>query len=236
MPPTKHHLTKEDYEKIAKIFKRVEEFMGDNFLSGDSRLSLLMDIEHTHAWANLDFDAMLTGRIGDLLHDLCGIHRSFQREQETLGDGFMPRLTIANQGARAGDGGGGGGVIDASVGEMPKSVSVDEVPEGLYYVDGYYAHGNSKVMGYSARDETVNHVNEYLENREAYGGPEEGGWCYSTGTFIKCHGMYETRTPAKSALSALNRYLSREAPGAVRARLRTLPRLADNRGRDQAWR
>ena len=33
------------------------------------------------------------------------------------------------------------------------------------------------------------HLNEYLTNR-AFGGPEEGGWWYDTGTFVACHGTY----------------------------------------------
>ena len=46
------------------------------------------------------------------------------------------------------------------------------------------------------------HVNEYSLNR-AYDGPEEGGWLYDTGRFIRCHGTRSTREAAVKARKAV---------------------------------
>ena len=45
--------------------------------------------------------------------------------------------------------------------------------------------------------ETVYYVNEYEVDR-AYGGPEEGGWWYDTGRFIRCRGIYTESYLAKT--------------------------------------
>ena len=37
----------------------------------------------------------------------------------------------------------------------------------------------------------MKYVNMYRTSR-CYGGPEEGGWVYTQGEFIKCYGMYAT--------------------------------------------
>lgn len=62
-------------------------------------------------------------------------------------------------------------------------------------------------------------LNEYGTNR-AYGGPEEGGWWYDTGSFVKCHGTFDTVEEARLALSALQPYLTTlreglDVPGTV---------------------
>ena len=46
------------------------------------------------------------------------------------------------------------------------------------------------------------HLNEYLTNR-VYGGPEEGGWWYDTGTVVACHGTYPTVDDAAAARDAM---------------------------------
>ena len=46
------------------------------------------------------------------------------------------------------------------------------------------------------------HLNEYLTNR-AFGGPEEGGWWYDTGTFVACHGTFPTVADAGAARDAM---------------------------------
>ena len=46
------------------------------------------------------------------------------------------------------------------------------------------------------------HLNEYRTNR-AYGGPEEGGWWYDTGSFVACLGTHPTLDAATAALDAL---------------------------------
>ena len=51
------------------------------------------------------------------------------------------------------------------------------------------------------------HVNEYEVNR-AYGGPEESGWYYDTGRFIRCVGIVPEREQAMSLVASLTaRYL-----------------------------
>ena len=56
------------------------------------------------------------------------------------------------------------------------------------------------------------HLNEYLTNR-AFGGPEEGGWWYDTGTFVACHGVYPTREEARAALDAMQTRLAERRRG-----------------------
>ena len=46
------------------------------------------------------------------------------------------------------------------------------------------------------------HLNEYLSDR-AFGGPEEGGWWYDTGTFVACHGTHPTVDAATAARDAM---------------------------------
>ena len=56
------------------------------------------------------------------------------------------------------------------------------------------------------------HLNEYLADR-AFGGPEEGGWWYGTGTFVACHGVYPTRGEAKAAADAMQARLAERRRG-----------------------
>ena len=52
------------------------------------------------------------------------------------------------------------------------------------------------MTGFEIEDgQTVWYVNEYETDR-AYGGPEEGGWWYDTGRFIKCRGIFTERVDA----------------------------------------
>lgn len=46
------------------------------------------------------------------------------------------------------------------------------------------------------------YLNEYMTDR-AFGGPQEGGWWYDTGTFVACHGVYPTRGEAEAAADAM---------------------------------
>ena len=48
------------------------------------------------------------------------------------------------------------------------------------------------------------YVNEYRTNR-CWGGPEEGGWYYPVGAFVKCHGEFESREPAETKIAELER-------------------------------
>ena len=46
------------------------------------------------------------------------------------------------------------------------------------------------------------YLNEYVTNR-AFGGPQEGGWWYDTGTFVTCRGVHPTREEATAAARAM---------------------------------
>ncbi|MYA41522.1 MAG: hypothetical protein F4Z31_07205 [Gemmatimonadetes bacterium] len=52
------------------------------------------------------------------------------------------------------------------------------------------------MTGFEIADgETVWFVNEYQIDR-AYGGPEEGGWWYDTGRFVRCRGVFKDQKDA----------------------------------------
>lgn len=61
-------------------------------------------------------------------------------------------------------------------------------------------------------DKTTWYLNEYIRNR-SYGGPEEGGWWFDTGEFVKCHGKFKTRTAAYKKLKELQDYIEKEQEG-----------------------
>ena len=46
------------------------------------------------------------------------------------------------------------------------------------------------------------YLNEYVTDR-AFGGPQEGGWWYDTGTFVACRGVYPNRGEARAAAHAM---------------------------------
>ena len=52
-----------------------------------------------------------------------------------------------------------------------------------------------------AEDRGPFRLNEYVTNR-ARGGPEDGGWWYDTGRFVRCHGTFATREAALAAREA----------------------------------
>ena len=56
------------------------------------------------------------------------------------------------------------------------------------------------------------YLNEYITNK-SYGGPDEGGWFYSTGRFIECHGTSTTREAANRHLFTLQIDLSKRQAG-----------------------
>ena len=74
------------------------------------------------------------------------------------------------------------------------------------------------------------HLNEYLTNRP-FGGPEEGGWWYDTGTFVACHGVYPTCEEARAALDAMQTRLAERRRGLHAPALGALLRLARRPGR-----
>lgn len=58
------------------------------------------------------------------------------------------------------------------------------------------------------------YLNEYETDR-AYGGPEEGGWWFDTGRFIKCHGEFadDRFDEAIAARKKLDGYLAEKREG-----------------------
>lgn len=57
------------------------------------------------------------------------------------------------------------------------------------------------------------HVNEYHE-KQVYGGPEEGGWYFQAGLFIRCLGIHWTLQAAQEQAAALQEYLGKVNEGA----------------------
>ena len=56
------------------------------------------------------------------------------------------------------------------------------------------------------------YVNEYEVDR-AYGGPEEGGWWYDTGRFIRCYGAFNSRAQAIKRKAELYSYVKNSNNG-----------------------
>tara|TARA_R100001230_G_C5557613_1_gene83245 strand:+ start:28 stop:360 length:333 start_codon:yes stop_codon:yes gene_type:complete len=55
----------------------------------------------------------------------------------------------------------------------------------------------------------MKYVNMYRTSR-CYGGPEEGGWWYTQGEFIKCYGMYSSNGDANLKVKRLQESLTYE--------------------------
>ena len=51
------------------------------------------------------------------------------------------------------------------------------------------------------------YINEYITNRK-YGGPEEGGWDFEVGTFVRCHAVVYSIIQAQMEVAALMGYLT----------------------------
>ena len=56
------------------------------------------------------------------------------------------------------------------------------------------------------------YVNEY-EVGKAYGGPEEGGWWYNIGTFIKYHDIVADALEAEHIKQSLEGYINKKNEG-----------------------
>lgn len=56
------------------------------------------------------------------------------------------------------------------------------------------------------------YVNEYVCDR-AYGGPEEGGWWYNTGRFVKLHGSHDDFAAANNHMRDLLGYIKERQKG-----------------------
>ena len=66
---------------------------------------------------------------------------------------------------------------------------------------------NNKTSGYiTPFIETKYYINEY-ETDKKYGGPEEGGWYFDVGTFVKCHAVVDSIIQAQMEVAALMGYI-----------------------------
>ena len=59
----------------------------------------------------------------------------------------------------------------------------------------------------------AHHVNEYHE-KQGYGGPEEGGWYFNAGIYIRCLGAYATKQEADERALMLQDYIDELNSGA----------------------
>ena len=57
------------------------------------KMSLFMDIDFTNQLHPMDLQRWFESDDGNFMHDVCGIHRHFDRESKQLTDCFMPRFT-----------------------------------------------------------------------------------------------------------------------------------------------
>ena len=82
----------------------------------------------------------------------------------------------------------------------------------------------------------VLHVNEY-ETDQAPGGPQEGGWWYPRGRFVRRHGAVATLEEAEALRSDLEEYVREANAGrpplsSVRSRGRLAVLVEEHEGRD----
>ena len=87
-------MTRNDIDNIAAIAARAVKV----FAQGDvklKRLDVMMDLEFCHENAQeLDFEKLLAFDDANLVHDIGGIRRHFNRETFELEDCFSPRCSI----------------------------------------------------------------------------------------------------------------------------------------------
>ena len=92
-------------------------------------------------------------------------------------------------------------------------------------------------MPEKATDDPIYRINEYNTRRE-YGGPEEGGWYYTAGEFVKTHSAHSTRREADKDLERMKmNYLPRIRKGlaprySVQATYWPVLRVETHPGRD----
>ncbi len=79
--------TKKEFEKIVEIVERAEEMD----LMAFDRMSLIMDLEHTHKEFNLRLDDLLSADRFNFAHDIVGIQNNFDRQTKKMKNLFLPR-------------------------------------------------------------------------------------------------------------------------------------------------
>jgi hypothetical protein len=87
-------MTRNDIDNIAAIAARAVKV----FAQGDvtlKRLDVMMDLEFCHENdQELDFEKLLAFDDANLVHDIGGLARHFNRTTWKLEDGFSPRCSI----------------------------------------------------------------------------------------------------------------------------------------------
>ena len=80
---------REEMDLISAICDRAATI--EPYFKAD-KMSLFMDIDFTNQLHPLDLQRWLDADDGNFMHDLCGIHRHFDRETKMLTGCFMPRF------------------------------------------------------------------------------------------------------------------------------------------------
>ena len=92
-------MTRNDIDHIAAIAARAVTLFA---LGGVTlkRLDVMMDLEFCHENdQELDFEKLLAFDDANLVHDIGGLQRHFNRETWKLEDGFSPRCSIPTRGS-----------------------------------------------------------------------------------------------------------------------------------------
>ena len=79
--------SKSEFQTIVKICERAEKMN----IAPQERISLIMDLENTHASVGLNLDALLAADDSNFSHDIVGIQQHINRETKELEDFFVPR-------------------------------------------------------------------------------------------------------------------------------------------------
>lgn len=79
--------TKAEFETIVKICERAETLN----IAPQERITLIMDLENTHASIGLNLDGLLAADDLNFSHDIVGIQQHINRETKELEDFFVPR-------------------------------------------------------------------------------------------------------------------------------------------------
>lgn len=87
-------ITKNDYELISGIAKRIKKLFDETAGQRRDTLSWVMDIEAAHQDVGLRLEELLGADQPDFVHDLVGIANHLNRETKKLEDGFLPRFAI----------------------------------------------------------------------------------------------------------------------------------------------
>lgn len=80
---------KDDIDVIVEIAERAEKINLNMF----DRMSLIMDLQHTHELFNLRLEELLTADDFNFAHDIVGIQNNFNRKTLQMDNLFLPRYS-----------------------------------------------------------------------------------------------------------------------------------------------